>query len=88
MDKPTLIRARTGGTGTLWVEEAKLLATDQVIARFPTTAPETALERTALILAIASRRKRKYRERGTTTELAGPSVYSAEVAQHLQVRKP
>lgn len=84
MDKPTLIKSRTSNE-TLWIEEKHLLQTDEVVVGFPTTQPTSDLEKQAIVLAIATRSKRKYKARGERTELVGPKMTSPEVVQHLKL---
>ena len=62
-----------------------MLPTDEVVVRFPELEPKTELEKTAVIFAIASRRKRKHRVPGQRTKLVGPSMTSPEVVQHLRM---
>lgn len=84
MDKPTLIKSRTSN-GTIWIEERHLLQTDEVVVQFPKEAPASDLEKQAIILAVAARRKRKYRAPGEKVELVGPKMTSPEVVQHLKL---
>lgn len=62
-----------------------MLSTDEVVVHFPQLEPKTELEKTAIIFAIAARRKRKHRVPGQRTKLVGPSMTSPEVVQHLRM---